>query len=128
MGLKSQDAPSTAQLREKLKSFEKNGKLRFDTAYANTVADLAYIYSYSFPDSALDLLAGHAERCGQAGYKRGETDAYLISGDAYQTKGAYKDALANYERAYLLAESIKHQKAVPLILNRIGIIHLNQGN
>ncbi|MDO9373687.1 MAG: tetratricopeptide repeat protein [Ferruginibacter sp.] len=124
----AQEAPSTFQLKQKLKRFEKNGQVKFDTAYANTVADLAYIYSYSFPDSALALLAGHADRCRAAGYKAGETDAYLITADAYQTKGRYQEALANYEKAFLLASTLENQKAVPVLLNRIGVIHLNQGN
>ncbi len=118
----------TRPLKEKLNRFAERRNRSFDTAYANTVTDLAYIYSYSFPDSALSLLGGHAERCRAAGYRVGETDTYLILGDAYQTKGVYEKALGNYEKAFTLAKSIKYQKALPVILNRIGIIHLNRGN
>src|SRR5688572_18756366 len=123
-----QTPASTFQLRKNLDSFEKIGSTRFDTAYANTLIDLAYIYSYTFPDSALMLLKGHAEKCRAAGYTVGETDTYLILGDAFQTKGMYAKALDNYDQSYNLAVSINNQKALPVILNRVGIIYLNQGN
>ncbi len=119
---------STTQLKEKLKRFEKEPGYLSDTAYSNTLTDLAYIYSYSYPDSALLILKGHAELCKASGYSNGETDTYIILGDAYQTKGMYEKALENFEIAFLLAKNYHFQKIVPLILNRIGIVHLNQGN
>ena len=124
----AQPPAATLQLRNKLDSFERHGRGSFDTAYANTVLDLAYIYSYTFPDTALLLLKGHAEKCSAAHYTVGETNTYLILGDAFQTKGMYAKALDNYDQSYKLALSINNQKLLPLILNRVGIIYLNQGN
>ncbi|MEO6720216.1 MAG: tetratricopeptide repeat protein [Ferruginibacter sp.] len=124
-----QDGTSTQELREKLKRLEKQPGYLQDTAYANTLTDLAYIYSYSYPDSALAILDGHAERCHSAGDTKGEADTYLILGDAFQTKGIFDKALEYYEKSLRLEKNIKnHQKQESLLLNRIGIIHLNQGN
>ena len=119
---------SINQLKQKLKQFEQHANYLNDTAYANTVTDLAYIYSSSYPDSALLILRENAARCKASGYKTGEVDTYIIMGDAFQTKGVYEKAMENYEKSLQLAKHINYQKAVALISNRIGIIHLNQGN
>ena len=124
----SQTDNSIYQLKQRLKQFEQHANYLNDTAYANTLTDLAYIYSSSYPDSALLILRGNAERCKASGYKTGEVDTYIILGDAFQTKGMYEKAMENYEKSLQLAKHINYQKAVALISNRIGIIHLNQGN
>jgi signal transduction histidine kinase len=124
----AQTGSSTIELKAKLKRFEQQQGYLQDTAYANTLIRLGFLYANSYPDSALNILAGHAERCHASGYREGETDTYIIIGDAYQMKGLYEKALENYEKAFGLAKNIHYRKVLPLILNRIGIIHLNQGN
>jgi two-component system NtrC family sensor kinase len=124
----AQNDADVFQLKEKLKQFEKRQVYLSDTAYVNTLNDLAYIYSYSYPDSAIALLAGNAERSHSAGYFKGETNTFIILGDAFQTKGIYKQALGYYEKALLLAQKNSPRDVLPLVLNRIGMIHLNQGN
>ena len=119
---------STYLLKQKLKQLEQKKNYLQDTVYANTLLDLAYIYSTTYPDSALRLLAGNAERCRLSGYRKGEADTYMIIGDAYQLKGMYDKALENYEQLYTLAKHINYDKAIPLTLNRIGMIDLNRGN
>jgi signal transduction histidine kinase len=123
-----QSNSSTYQLKEKLKHFQQQRNYLSDTAYANTLIDLAYIYSSSYPDSALLILAGNSERCQASGYKEGEINTYMAMGDAFQTKGIYNKALENYGKSYRLAKDIRYLKAIPLIVNRMGIICLNQGN
>ncbi len=123
-----QTGNSTYQLKEKLKRLEQQQDYLHDTAYAQALIDLAYIYSSSYPDSALLILAGHAERCRESGNREGEVDTYIIMGDAFQTKGNYEKALEYYEKSSQLAKKIKYQKVLSLVLNRIGIIDLNQGN
>ncbi len=118
---------STYRLKEKLKQFEQQENYINDTNYINTLTDLAYIYSYTYPDSALLLLAGNAERCKASGYKKGAADIYMLAGDAWQTKGMYDSALENYEASYALAKEINYQKAFALIKNKVGMVHLNQG-
>lgn len=123
-----QAASSAVQLKEKLKKFEQQRDHLKDTAYTNTLIDLADLYVSSYPDSALSLLEGQAEYCRSSGYREGEVDIYMLQGDAFQTKGNYEKALENYEKSFGLAKNINDRKGLPLILNRIGIIHLNQGN
>jgi len=119
---------SIYQLKEKIKRFELQQDYLYDTAYANALTDLAYIYSSTYPDSALMILAGNAEHCQASGYKKGEIDTYIIMGDAFQTKGKYDKALENYEKSDGLAKDANYQSVLPLILNRMGMIYLNQGN
>ncbi|HXS57084.1 MAG TPA: tetratricopeptide repeat protein [Hanamia sp.] len=106
---------------------QKTGYLR-DTAYTNAINQLAFFYADSYPDSALVLLAGQADQCRKAGYPLGETEAYKIMGNAYQTKGNFEKALDYYERANQLAETNNFKKSIPGILNNIGLVFTNQGN
>jgi tetratricopeptide (TPR) repeat protein len=124
----AQTGNSTHQLKEKLKRFEQQENYINDTNYVSTLTDLAYIYSYTYPDSALLLLKGNAERCNAAGNKQGEIVTYMITGDAFQTKGMYDKALENYEKSYGLSRDINYKKGFALIQNRIGVLFLNQGN
>ncbi len=126
--MSAQTANSTYQLKAKLKSFEQQKDYLQDTGYVIALNDLAYIYSYTYPDSALLLLKGNAERCIAAGNKTGAVVTYMITGDAFQTKGMYDKALENYEKSYKLAKDINYKKGFALIQNRIGVVHLNQGN
>lgn len=123
-----QTESSTYQLKEKLKRLEQRRGYLQDTAYAKTLINLATIYAFSYPDTALSLLAGNAERCRSAGYREGELDTYIILGDAFQTKGIYEKSLENFEKSLQLSKKINDKQSLPFILNRIGTIHLNQGN
>jgi two-component system, NtrC family, sensor kinase len=119
---------SVIALKEKLKVLKtKPGYLR-DTAYANAVTDLAYLYTSDYPDSALQILEGNAERCQATGYVKGEADTYIYTGDAYQAKGMNNEALENYEKASVLVRKMHNANSLSLIINRIGIIYLNRGN
>ena len=123
-----QTANPASQLKEKLGQLEQQRNYLQDTAYAIALLDLAYIYSTTYPDSALQVLEGNADRCRAIGYKKGEADTYMITGDAFQLKGMYDKALENYEKLYVLAKKINYANALPLTLNRMGMIDLNQAN
>ena len=124
----AQDGNTVTQLKQKIKRFEQQHNHDKDTAYANALIDLAYIYYPTYPDSALLVLAGNAERCHAAGYKKGETNTYMILGDAYRTKGIYAKALDYYEKSFQLAKSTNDLNTLALNQNRIGMIYLNQSN
>ncbi len=116
------------QLKAKLAQFKQQPNYLQDTAYANRVNELAFIYADSYPDSALSMLSGQVEVCRAMGYKVGVANIYKIVGNAWQTKGNYEKALEYYQLAYELAVKINYNKAIPGILNNIGLVHLNQGN
>lgn len=119
---------SLTLLQEKRKRLEQQKGYLQDTAYANTINQLAFLYADSYPDSAFIILEGNAERCKKAGYREGEADAYKIWGNAFQTKGNFEQALEYYKKSFELAEKINYRKGLPGILNNIGIVYLNQGN
>ncbi len=124
----AQEENSVFQLKQQLKQLERQQNYNLDTAYPRTLNDLAYIYSYSYPDSAIALLAGNAERCEKAGYSKGKVNTFLILGDAFQKKGDYNQAMSYYEKSLFLSKKYSFLNTVSLLLNRIGIIHLNKGN
>ena len=91
------------ELKEKLQQYQKHQNLT-DSNYASTLIDLAFLYTTSYPDSAILLLEGNANRCKAAGYKKGEINTYIMLGDAYETKGMYQTAMDNYHKSLMLAE------------------------
>src|SRR6476646_4702067 len=97
------------ELKDKLKQFTQHPDYLTDSAYASTLIDLAYLYTSSYPDSAILLLAGNAERCKAAGYKEGEVTTYMFLADAYATKGMYDVSMENYEQCLQLAKNINYE-------------------
>ncbi len=126
--ISAQTGSETYQLKENIRRLAQQPNYQSDTAYANAITDLAYLYAYTYPDSALLIVKGNAERCRASGYKKGEVKTYIVTGDAFQTKGLYNKAIENYKTSYALAKDIHYNDELPLILNRIGMIDLNQGN
>lgn len=116
------------QLIAQLGQLKKRSNYLQDTAYANTLNLLAFIYADNYPDSAIILMEGQPERCKALGFTVGEADAYNILGNAFQTKGNFKLSMGYYEQAYQLAQKTNYQKTLPGILNNIGLIYMNQGN
>ncbi|HVX25446.1 MAG TPA: tetratricopeptide repeat protein, partial [Parafilimonas sp.] len=124
----AQTPDSINALKQRLKTLQQKDNYYADSNYAKTLTDLAYIYTSSYPDSAIILLADKAAQFKAAGYSKGEINAYMLLGDAYETKGLYDKAMENYNASFRIAQQTNTTSDIPLILNRIGIIHLNQGN
>lgn len=115
-------------LHKKLTTLKQQANYKSDTAYINALNQLATIYADSYPDSALAFLPELIENCKNLHYISGEVYAYTNTGNAYQTKGDFEKALANYEHAYQISLNNKMEKGLPGILNNIGLVHTNQGN
>jgi signal transduction histidine kinase len=121
-------AGNLQQLKVRLKQLGQNQQYLTDTAYANTLNQMAFVYALSYPDSAIALLAGQAARCRSVGFGEGEVNAYKITGNAYQTKGNFTTALQYFDTAYTLAKKLGYKTILPSILNNMGIVSMNQGN
>jgi signal transduction histidine kinase len=119
---------NSSDLIKKLEGLKQKPGYNQDTAYVNTINQLAFLYANSYPDSALSLLDGKAAQSLKADYPLGATEAYKIMGNAWQTKGDFENSLLYYERAYTLAKKDNLQKVIPGILNNIGLVRSNQGN
>ena len=117
-----------SKLKERIKQLEQQKDYLKDTAYANAINQLAFVYADNYPDSAIALLAGNAERCRSMGFRQGESDTYKILGNAFQTKGNFDTSLNYYNQAYQLAKKTGYKKSLPGILSNIGLIYLNKGN
>lgn len=115
-------------LKEKIDHFKHLKNYFEDTAYLSTVNKLAFVYADNYPDSAILLLNGQAERCRALSFLQGEVMAYKILGNAFQTKGNFKKSLDYYRQSYQLAKKNGYKNALPGIQNNIGLIYLNQGN
>ena len=99
-----------------------------DTTYINSINQLAFLYADSYPDSALNLLKENVEISTKTGYTQGAIESYKIIGNAWQTKGNFEKALDYYGVAYGLAQKHNLSKAIPALLNNIGLARINQGN
>ncbi len=116
------------QLKAELQTMRQKDGYLDDTAYINTVNQLAFVYADRYPDSALQIMSGIPERSNDIAFRRGETDSYNVLGNAWQTKGNFEKALEFYKKAYSLAQKIHYVKALPGLLGNIGLVYLNQGN
>jgi len=117
-----------SRLKAKLSQLEQKENHQKDTVWINTVNQLAFIYADAYPDSALLLLKNHAAFCHEAGCLLGEIEVYKIIGNAWQTKGNFDFSLEYYAKAEELAKKTKNERAIPGILNNVGLIYVNQGN
>ena len=119
---------NASEIIEKLHELQTHSGYQKDSAFINTVNQLAFLYADSHPDSALILLDGQAERSLKIRYAYGAVETNKILGNAWQTKGNFDKALKYYNEAYVLAKKNDLEKSIPSILNNIGLIGLNQGN
>ncbi len=115
-------------LKEKINQLEKQPDYLEDTAYLNTLNQLAFDYADNYPDSAIMLLKGQAERCKKLGFIKGEIIALKILGNAWQTKGDFEKSISYYQQSYRLAKEKQYLELLPGIQNNIGLIYLNKGD
>ncbi len=116
------------QLKQKIKQFEQTKNYLNDTAYINTVNQLARFYAISYPDSAILLIKEQAEVCRSMDYPQGEVDVYKILGTAFKIKGDFTKASDYFGKAYELAKKINYNTAIPGINNNIGLVSMDQGD
>jgi signal transduction histidine kinase len=121
-----------SQTIEKLKAelenlAEKPGYAK-DTIYLNKANDLGFMLAESNPDSAFIFLDKQILMCRQAKYKKGESEALKIYGNALQNKGDFVNSLEYYKNSLSIAESIPDDRLIPGILNNIGLVYFNLGN
>ncbi|WP_198672947.1 tetratricopeptide repeat protein [Algoriphagus litoralis] len=121
-------AQSVQSLQEELAILSKNANYAKDTIYLNKANELGFLLAETDPDSAFPFLEKQIELCRKADFKKGESDALKIYGNALQNKGDFKGSLSYYQDALQIAESLPEQQLVPGILNNIGLVNYNLGN
>ena len=115
-------------LKQKLRLLKQKIDFTRDTAYINTINQIAFVYADSYPDSAFEILKEIPGQSAAIGYYHGEINSYKILGNALQTKGEFDKALQYYERAYLIADDKNYKDALPALLGNIALVHYNKGN
>lgn len=128
MGNAQVRAQSIQDLKEELKKLSTKPNYTKDTIYLNKSNELGFLLAETNPDSAFQFLDNQIVLCRKAGFKKGESDALKIYGNALQNKGDFANSLTYYQDALLIAESLDDKKLVPGILNNIGLVHYNLGN
>lgn len=121
-------AQSVQTLQDELKELAENPNYSKDTVYLNKGNELGFFLAETDPDSAIPFLKNQIELCQKAGFKKGESEALKIFGNALQNKGDFKGSLEYYQEALKIAESLPERKLVPGILNNIGLVNYNLGN
>ena len=99
-----------------------------DPNYLNKANELGFMLAESNPDSAFVFLDTQIERCQKANYKKGESDALKIYGNALQNKGEFASSIEYYKRSLAIAQEIPDDRLIPGILNNIGLVYFNLGN
>ncbi|MFN3997408.1 tetratricopeptide repeat protein [Algoriphagus sp.] len=119
---------SVQSLQGELQQLAKSSNFAKDTVYLNKANELAFLLAETNPDSAFSFLDTQIQLCRKANYKKGESEALKIYGNALQNKGDFSGSLGYYQDALTIAESLSEQKLVPGILNNIGLVNYNLGN
>ena len=121
-----------AQTIETLKSDLQKLELRpgyaKDTIYLNKANELGFMLAESNPDSAFLFLDKQIKLCREAKYKKGESEALKIYGNALQNKGEFTSSIEYYNEALTIAEGLPNGNLVPGILNNIGLVFYSLGN
>lgn len=99
-----------------------------DTLYLNKANELGFMLAESNPDSAMLFLDDQILRCREAKYKKGESEALKIYGNALQNKGEFVESITYYSKSLEIARELSNEKLVPGILNNIGLVYYNLGN
>ena len=121
-------AQSVSDLQKELDLLAKKPNYSKDTLYLNKANELGFLLAETNPDSAFLFLDKQLALCRKAGFKKGESDALKIYGNALQNKGDFTSSLKYYQDALAIAETLEDKKLVPGILNNIGLVHYNLGN
>jgi signal transduction histidine kinase len=121
-------AQSVQSLQVELEALSKKPNYAKDTVYLNKANELGFLLAETDPDTALPFLDKQIDLCRKADFKKGESDALKIYGNALQNKGDFKGSLSYYQESLTIAESLPGQQLVPGILNNIGLVNYNLGN
>jgi len=121
-------AQTVQSLEAELKQLSSNPDYAKDTVYLNKANELGFLLAETDPDNAFSFLDQQLDRCRKAGYKKGESDALKIYGNALQNKGDFAASISYYQDALSIAKSIPDNTLVPGILNNIGLVNYNLGN
>jgi signal transduction histidine kinase len=99
-----------------------------DTIYLNKANELGFMLAESNPDSAILFLDQQILRCRAANYKKGESEALKIYGNALQNKGEFVESIEYYTNSMNIAKGLSNEALVLGILNNIGLVYYNLGN
>jgi signal transduction histidine kinase len=121
-------AQTIESLKEELTRLSDKPGYAKDTVYLNKANELGFMLAESNPDSAILFLDQQILRCQEANYKKGESEALKIYGNALQNKGEFVESIEYYTQSLTIAKSLSDEKLVPGILNNIGLVYYNLGN
>jgi signal transduction histidine kinase len=99
-----------------------------DTSRAMLLADLAYAYLYSKPDTSLLLAQQALLLSKKEGYTKGEALSLNIIGGVFLTTGNYPKALEAYLQSLKKSESIGDKVAIAKATGNIGTVYTSQGD
>ena len=121
-------AQNVQSLEDELEQLSKHPNYAKDTIFLNKANELGFLLAETDPDSAFPFLENQIKLCQAAGFKKGESEALKIYGNALQNKGDFTASLDYYQGALKIAESLPDNALVPGILNNIGLVNYNLGN
>ncbi len=114
-------------LRSVLEKYATEKNFESDTNYINTLNDFALRKSNINPDTTIVLGQRIIELCNKINYQKGKVDAMKNTGLAYNVKGEYNRALAQFAEALTLALESDYIKGAGRIYHNTGIVYSNIG-
>ncbi len=114
-------------LRAKQAQLETHPNFPKDTAYINTINELAQQYAKSKPDSTLYFAQKATELSEKIGYAKGLEEGLKSLGSFYLVKGKHRDALKQFELLLSLYQKQNNQLGIASCLNNMGIVHSSHG-
>lgn len=121
-------AQTIENLKAELEKLSQKPGYAKDTLYLNKANDLGFMLAESDPDSAFPFLDKQIQLCQKAKYKKGESEALKIYGNALQNKGDFAASIEYYKKSLAIAQSMPDDRLIPGILNNIGLVYFNLGN
>ncbi|WP_296702625.1 tetratricopeptide repeat protein [Algoriphagus sp.] len=121
-------AQTIENLKEDLIKLSSKPGYENDTLYLNKGNELGFMLAESNPDSAIYFLDKQIQLCREANYKKGESEALKIYGNALQNKGEFVASIEYYTNSLNIAKELSNESLVPGILNNIGLVYYNLGN
>ena len=99
-----------------------------DTSRAMLLADLAYAYLYSKPDTSLLLAQQALLLSKKEGYTKGEAASLNRIGNVFLTTGNYPKALEAFLQSLKKSESIGDKGQIAVVTGNIGNVYSAQGD
>lgn len=99
-----------------------------DTGMVNQYYELALLFTYEDPDSAISFLEKGIELAQNINYNKGLTKNFITLGEIYARKNVFNKSISLYEKALVISKESKNDNETAEIQNAIGRVYEKKGD